>query len=83
MSEEAVSYQAAVPGSPVFTRNGTEIGTLEHILEIPGSDVFDGIVIATDWGLRFIDASRVDLIVQRVGHEHGVEGRGRSEGPKD
>ena len=44
--EAAVSYQAAVPGSPVLTRSGREIGTLEHVLEVPGLDHFDGIVIA-------------------------------------
>ena len=61
-ADAAVSYQAAVPGSPVLTRSGKEIGTLEHVLEVPGLDRFDGIVIATDWGLRFIDADRVELI---------------------
>jgi hypothetical protein len=61
-TDTAVSYQAAVPGSPVLTRSGREIGTLEHVLEVPGLDLFDGIVIATDWGLRFIDAGRVELI---------------------
>jgi len=58
----AVSYRAAVPGAPVLTRSGKEIGTLEHVLEIPDLDLFDGIVVATDWGLRFIDAGRVELI---------------------
>ena len=61
-TDAAVSYQAAVPGSPVLARSGKEIGTLEHVLEVPGLDHFDGIVIATDWGLRFIDADRVELI---------------------
>jgi hypothetical protein len=61
-ADAAVSYQAAVPGSPVLTRSGKEIGTLEHVLEVPGLDPFDGIVIATDWGLRFIDADRVEVI---------------------
>lgn len=64
-TEPAVSFRAAVPGTPVLTRTGTEIGTLEHVLEVPGTDVFDGLVIATDWGLRFIDADQVDLITIR------------------
>ena len=63
--EPAVSYQAAVPGSPVLTRTGNEIGTLEHVLEVPGRGLFDGIVVATDWGLRFIDASQIELITVR------------------
>ena len=61
-TETALSYQAAVPGTPVFTRSGKEIGTLEHVLEVPGQGLFDGIVVATDWGLRFIDADQVELI---------------------
>ena len=52
--DPAVSYLAAVPGTPVLTRSGTEIGTVEHVLQVPELDLFDGIVIATDWGLRFV-----------------------------
>jgi hypothetical protein len=63
--DPAVSYQGAVPGTPVLTRTGNEIGTLEHVLEVPELDLFDGIVIATDWGLRFIDADQVDVITIR------------------
>jgi hypothetical protein len=54
-----ISYQAAVRGTPVLSSSGTTIGTLEHVLEVPEVDVFDGIVIATDAGLRFIDADQV------------------------
>lgn len=66
MNEQAsVSYESAVPGTPVFTTSGKEIGTLEHVLEVPGAGVFDGIIIATDWGLRFIDAGQIELITVR------------------
>lgn len=64
-TEMAVSYQAAVPGTPVLTRSGREIGTLEHVLEVPSLGLFDGIVVATDWGLRFIAAGDVELITVR------------------
>ena len=61
MTEEDVpiSYQAAVRGTPVLSSSGATIGTLEHVLEVPEVDVFDGIVIATHGGLRFIDADQV------------------------
>jgi hypothetical protein len=62
--DEAISYQAAVLGTPVLSSSGTEIGTLEHVLEVPEVDVFDGIVIATRAGLRFIDADEVQQITQ-------------------
>ena len=54
-----ISYQAAVRGTPVLSSSGATIGTLEHVLEVPEVDVCDGIVIATDRGLRFIDADQV------------------------
>jgi hypothetical protein len=64
-TEPAVSHRAAVPGTPVLTRTGTEIGTLEHVLEVPEEDLFDGLVVATEWGLRFVDANQVELITVR------------------
>ena len=63
-TEPAVSYRAAVPGTPVLTRSGKEIGTLEHVLGVPDEDLFDGLVVATDWGLRFVDASEVEALVR-------------------
>jgi len=59
-----ISYQAAAPGTPVLSSTGTKIGTLEHVLEVPEVDVFDGIVIATKDGLRFIDADDVRQITR-------------------
>jgi hypothetical protein len=51
-----ISYEAAARGTPVLSSAGTQIGTLEHVLQVPELDVFDGIVIATEAGVRFIDA---------------------------
>ena len=62
--DEAISYQAATRGTPVLTSSGTQIGTLEHVLEVPEVDVFDGIVIATKDGIRFIDADSVQQITR-------------------
>ena len=59
-----ISYQAAARGTPVLSSAGTQIGTLEHVLEVPEVDVFDEIVIATSAGLRFIDADYVRRITR-------------------
>ena len=59
-----ISYQAAARGTPVLSSAGTQIGTLEHVLEVPELDVFDGIVIAAQAGLRFIDADQVQQITR-------------------
>jgi hypothetical protein len=62
--DEAISYEAAVLRTPVLSSSGAEIGTLEHVLEVPELDVFDGLVVATSHGLRFIDADDVREITR-------------------
>jgi hypothetical protein len=65
MSDETpVAYTAAVHGSSVLSSTGSRIGTLEHVLEVPELDVFDGIVIGTHHGLRFIEADHVTEITR-------------------
>jgi hypothetical protein len=54
-----ISYEAAARGTPVLSTSGTTIGTLEHVLEVSDLDIFEGIVIATHQGLRFIDADHL------------------------
>lgn len=54
-----ISYEAATRGTPVLSSSGTQIGTLEHVLEVADLDIFEGIVIATHEGLRFIDADHL------------------------
>src|SRR5580693_1104095 len=62
--DTAISYEAAAPGTPVLSSSGKQIGTLEHVLQVPELDVFDGIVVATHAGLRFIDADSVQRITR-------------------
>ena len=62
-----VSYQALPKGVPVRASGGEEIGTVEHVLEVPELDVFDGIVVQTSAGLRFADADQVADITNRYG----------------
>lgn len=57
-----ISYLAAPRGLPVMTSAGTQIGTLEHALEVSDLDIFEGIVIATRHGLRFIEADQITNI---------------------
>jgi hypothetical protein len=54
-----ISYQALRKGVPVRASGGEQIGTVEHVLEVPELDVFDGIVLQTPAGLRFADADQV------------------------
>ncbi|MFL5821011.1 MAG: PRC-barrel domain-containing protein [Solirubrobacteraceae bacterium] len=65
-----ISYEVLEKGTPVFSRDGARLGTVEHVLAAEGEDIFDGIVIDTSagpGGHRFADAEQVDSI-----HERGV-----------
>lgn len=42
-----ISYQAVPPGLPVITHDGEQFGVVEHVLQVPGLDLFDGIVVYT------------------------------------
>jgi uncharacterized Fe-S cluster-containing radical SAM superfamily protein len=42
-----ISYQALRKGVPVRASGGEEVGTVEHVLQVPELDVFDGIVLTT------------------------------------
>lgn len=57
-----IAYSALPKGVPVAARSGRRFGTVEHVLQIPEEDLFDGIVVATDKGLRFVDRDQVEQI---------------------
>lgn len=54
-----ISFAGAKRGTPVLSNSGTKIGTLEHVLDVAELDIFEGIVVATHGGLRFIDAEHL------------------------
>ena len=54
-----VSYEALPVGAAVLSSTGTEFGQVEHVLQIPELDLFDGIVVKTKHGLRFVDRDQV------------------------
>jgi hypothetical protein len=60
-----ISYQALGKGVLVRASGGEPVGTVEHVLEVPELDVFDGIVVKTSGGLRFADADQVADITDR------------------
>ena len=43
--EFPISYEGVSPGVPVLTRDGEQFGILEHVLEVPEEDIFEGIVV--------------------------------------
>ena len=62
------SYLSLEPGVPVYSRDGQELGRVTHVLADPDADIFDGLVLESDAGHRFVDAPEVAEI-----YERGVE----------
>jgi len=57
-----ISYEALEVGTPVLSSTGNQFGTVEHVLQIPEEDLFDGIAVKTHHGLRFVDRDQIDQI---------------------
>ena len=67
---EPGSYLSLQAGVPVYSSDGRQLGTVEHVLAEEDADMFDGIVIDASplpGGHRFVDAPDVARI-----HERGV-----------
>ena len=64
MSDEPhpIAYTALQPGTPVQKSDGHEFGTVLDVLVDEKVSVFDGIVIETADGRRFVDADQVGTI---------------------
>lgn len=64
MTDEAtpIAYTALTPGTPVQSADGVQFGTVEAVLAVEDLDVFDGITVRTDSGLRFVDADEAGSI---------------------
>ncbi|HEX4191150.1 MAG TPA: hypothetical protein VHZ06_09160 [Marmoricola sp.] len=61
-ASEPIAYTALRHGTPVQTNDGHTFGKVETVLVVEEVDVFDGIVVATDYGIRFVDADDVGAI---------------------
>ena len=47
----------------MLSASGTEFGKVEHVLQIPELDLFDGIVVKSHHlGLRFVDRNQIEEI---------------------
>src|SRR5437763_1824361 len=62
------SYIALEAGAAVVSKDGAEVGKVEHVLAETEQDIFDGLVIDVGAGpgsQRFADADQVDSIFER------------------
>ena len=62
----AISYKALPRGVPVLASDGTEVGKVRRVLDNARENIFDGIVVETRDGMRFVDAPEVARIAERA-----------------
>ena len=56
----AIHYSAVPRGTPVYDANGSEIGTVDRVMDNYRENILDGFVIRMPkHGLRFVDAPEV------------------------
>src|SRR5690349_5441864 len=60
----AISYKLLERGTAVHASDGAHVGAVERVLENRREQIFDGIVISTVHGLRFVDAPEVGRITE-------------------
>jgi len=61
-TDEPIAYTALAKGAAVLSASGAEFAKVEHVLQDADLDLFDGLVVRTDEGLRFVDAGQVARI---------------------
>jgi hypothetical protein len=57
-----IAYTALQPGTPVRTSDGLPFATVRSVLVDEKVSVFDGIVVETADGARFVDADQIGSI---------------------
>jgi hypothetical protein len=60
-----ISFRVLARGTQVWSSDDREIGTVDSVLATDREDIFDGIVIRTPQGRRFVDAPEVARIAER------------------
>jgi hypothetical protein len=62
----AISYKVLERGTSGRASDGAEIGTVARVLEAEREQIFDGIVIDTPAGQRWVDAPEIARIAERA-----------------
>ncbi len=62
----AVSYNVLARGTPVRSSDGVVVGKVYEVLANEREQIFDGLVIDTEWGTRFVDAPEIGRLAERA-----------------
>jgi sporulation protein YlmC with PRC-barrel domain len=63
-----IAYPVLEKGVPVLASDGTQVGSVHHVVAALEQDIFHGLVISTSSGRRFVEAADVASL-----HERGVD----------
>jgi uncharacterized protein YrrD len=64
-----ISYEVLDRGTPVYSSDGVQIGTVAHVVAAEDEDIFDGLVITEHrgrHGYRFVDTDDIDQMYERA-----------------
>jgi hypothetical protein len=62
---QQIGYKILPRGVPVVTADGVEIGKVHRVLDNAREHIFDGIIVSTPDGRRFVDAPEVARIAEK------------------
>ena len=62
------SWKVLDPGTAVFASDGSAVGEVKEVLGVQEEDIFEGIIVTTGRGDRFVRGEQVGSI-----HERGVD----------
>jgi hypothetical protein len=63
-----IAYQVLDEGVPVYSTDGVQVGTVDHVVAAPAQDIFHGVVLRVEGIRRFVAADQVASL-----HERGVD----------
>jgi hypothetical protein len=63
-----IAYEVLDEGVPVYASDGSQVGTVDHVVCASSEDIFHGIVMRVERGRRFVAADQVASL-----HERGVD----------
>lgn len=61
----AIAYLALARGTEVVASDGTRVGSVRDVLDNKAEHIFDGLVLDTPDGQRFVDAPEVARITEK------------------
>ena len=61
----AISYKLLARGTPIYSAEGEQVGTVAQVLDNVKENIFDGLVVRRAHGTAFVDAPEVGRITDR------------------